>query len=102
MISTHSIADYLVTSFIAGALGIIVMETVMWRIGHAQWAKGSMIVALGSLITRQRTNAFRTGLFLHIVSATAFALLYTLAMEGLGLARWPDRTHFSGPPGLRV
>lgn len=89
MISNHSIAEYLVTSFIAGVFGITAMEMVMWRIGRAQWAKGNMIVALGSLITRRRTNAFRTGLILHIISATLFALLYTLAMEGLGLARWP-------------
>ena len=89
MISNHSIAEYLVTSFIAGVFGITAMEMVMWRIGRTQWAKGNMIVALGSLITRRRTNAFRTGLILHIISATLFALLYTLAMEGLGLARWP-------------
>lgn len=89
MILHKSIADYLFTSLVAGVLGIIAMETVMWLIGRARWVKGSMIVALGSLFTRTRTNAFRTGLLVHVISATAFALLYTLAMEACHLARWP-------------
>lgn len=89
MITNNSIADYLLTSFFAGVAGIIAMEAVMWRIGQAQWAKGSMIIALGALITRRRENAFRTGLVLHVISATLFALLYTLAMDNLGLAQWP-------------
>ena len=95
MITNASIADYLLTSFLAGVFGIIAMETVMWLIGRAQWAKGSMIIALSALITRRRENAFRTGLVLHVISATLFALLYTLAMESLGLAQWP-RAFFVG------
>lgn len=89
MITNDSIAAYLLTSFLAGVFGITAMEAVMWRMGQAQWAKGSMIIALGALITRRRENAFRTGLILHVISATLFALLYTLAMESLGLALWP-------------
>jgi hypothetical protein len=89
MISIGLMTDYLITALVAGVLGAAAMELVMWLISRANWVKGSMIVALGSLFTRSRTNAFGTGVVVHALSAIGFALLYTLLMDSFGLARFP-------------
>lgn len=89
MHSGISIGSYLLTSLLAGLLGILAMETVMWAICRAEWARGSMVVAIGSLVTRTRENAWRVGAGLHLASAIGFALVYVFAMTHLGLARFP-------------
>ena len=89
MITERTIVHYLGTALVAGVLGAAAMEFVMWLISRANWVKGSMIVALGSLFTRSRTHAFRTGVVVHATSAIGFALLYTLLMDACGLARFP-------------
>jgi hypothetical protein len=81
-------ADFLV-AFIAGVFGMVGMEVVMWLITRRGWAQGNMIVALGSLVTRKRENAFLTGGILHVIAAFFFALLYLLAMTQFGLTRLP-------------
>ena len=50
--------------------------------------KGDMILALGSLITKSRENAYRVGLIVHATAAFGFALVYTLLMVTLGLLVW--------------
>lgn len=100
MIPDKTVVEYLFTSLIAGGLGILAMELAMWLMGRANWVKGSMIVAVGSLFTRTRTNAFGTGLVVHLISATLFALLYTLAIDAFGFARFP--TAFFVGTGLGV
>jgi len=89
MITDKTIVEYLLTALIAGGLGILAMEIAMWLMGRANWIKGSMIIALGSLFTRTRNNAFATGLAIHIILAAAFSLLYTLAMDSMGVAQFP-------------
>ncbi len=84
-----SIAGFLLTSVIAGVVGASGMECTLWLICRAGWAKGNMIEAVGSLITRSRHNAFRAGAILHGISAVAFAMVYYLAMLYLGLATFP-------------
>jgi len=85
----RSIADFLFTSLVAGVLGAIAMEAVMGLITRAEWAKANMIVAVGSLLTRSRHNAFRAGVMLHGIAAVGFAMIYTAAMAKLGLSRFP-------------
>ena len=89
MITGNLIAAFIITSLAAGILGACAMETVMWLITRDGWAKGNMIVAVGSLITRSRENAFRTGAVLHAISAFVFAMLYAFAMRELGLTHLP-------------
>jgi uncharacterized membrane protein YagU involved in acid resistance len=43
-----------------------------------------MIIALGSLITRTRSNAHRVGVIVHVVSAVFFSVAYCLLMLALG------------------
>jgi uncharacterized membrane protein YagU involved in acid resistance len=54
-----------------------------------------MIVAIGSLITRSRENAFRTGIVLHAVSSFVFAMAYAYAMMKFGLSQLPN-SFFAG------
>jgi hypothetical protein len=84
-----SIGSFLLTSLAAGILGVAAMECAMWLICRSGWAQGNMIVAVGSLFTRSRTNAFRAGALLHAISAVAFAIIYYLGMIELGVAFFP-------------
>jgi len=83
-------SGYWFTSLAAGLLGALAMEGIMALIGRVDWAKGSMIVALGGLVTGRRENAFRTGVIIHAISAIVFALIYNAAMMQIGFSRFPE------------
>ena len=83
------LVNFLLTAFMAGLLGGIAMETVLWIIGRGGWAKADMIVALGSMFTKTRDTAWRVGALLHLASAIVFALGYTLLMQALGYTQMP-------------
>ena len=83
------LVKYLVTSLVAGGLAGLAMELAMWRIARAGLAKGDMILALGSLLTKSRENAYRVGLVIHATAAVGFALVYTLLMVTLGYTHLP-------------
>lgn len=70
-----------VTVVIAGLLGAAAMQSTMRLISRAGWAKGNMVIALGSLFTRSRANAGRVGAILHAVWAVIFSILYALLIE---------------------
>lgn len=82
--------EYWFTSMIAGLVGALAMEATMALISRADRSKGSMIVALGGLVTGRRENAFRTGVIIHATSAIVFALIYKAAMIQFGLAQPPE------------
>ena len=87
--STSVLVNFTVTALIAGVLGGVVMEAVLWVIGRGGWAKADMIVALGSMFTKSRESAWRVGAMLHILSAIGFALGYTLLLHALGYTAMP-------------
>ena len=82
-------ATFLVTSLIAGILGGTAMEAVLWSIGRAGWAKTDMIVALGSLLTKTRQNAWTVGMIAHTAAAIAFAMGYAALMARVGYTEMP-------------
>jgi uncharacterized membrane protein YagU involved in acid resistance len=84
-----SLTRLLLTAVVAGMFGGLGMICAMRFVARAEWARYDMVVAVGSLVTRSRQNAFRTGLVIHTVSAVVFAFLYTMAMAKLGLAHLP-------------
>jgi hypothetical protein len=84
------LVQYLGTALVAGVLGGLAMEAVMWLIARGGLAKGDMILALGSLITKSRDNAYRVGLIVHATAAIGFALVYTLLMVTLGYTGMPQ------------
>ena len=86
---TMFLLKYLGTSLVAGLLGGAAMELVMWLISRAGLAKGDMILALGSLLSKSRDNAYRIGLVIHVTAAVGFALVYTLLMVTLGYTGLP-------------
>jgi hypothetical protein len=86
---TTVLVSFLVTALIAGFLGGLAMEGVLWLIGRGGWAKADMIVALGSMFTKSRDTAWRVGALLHLVSAIGFSIGYTLLMYALGYTMMP-------------
>jgi len=83
------IVTFLLTSLVAGLVGGAAMEGGMALIARADWARGRMIEALGSLITKSRDNAFRVGAIVHFISAVGFAAVYAMLMIMLGTTRLP-------------
>lgn len=86
---TMFLVNYLGTALVAGVLGGLAMEWVMWLISRAGLAKGDMLLALGSLVTKSRENAYRVGLIIHITAAIGFAFVYTLLLVTLGYTHLP-------------
>ncbi len=86
---TMFLIKYLATALVAGLLGGLAMELVMWLIARAGLVRGDMILALGGLLTKSRDNAYRTGLYIHVTAAMGFALVYTLLLVTLGYTRLP-------------
>jgi hypothetical protein len=95
-----TIVSFLLTALAAGVLGGIAMEAVLWVIGAAGWAKADMIVALGSLLTKSRQNAWRVGALVHFLSAIGFALGYAALMLALGYTRMPTAMMFGAGVGF--
>lgn len=83
------LVKYLGTALVAGVLGGLAMELVMWLIARAGLAKGDMILALGSLVSKSRENAYRVGLIIHATASIGFALVYTLLLVTLGYTAFP-------------
>jgi len=86
---TTFLLGYLGTAIAAGILGGLAMEWVMWLISRAGLARGDMILALGSLLTKTRANAYRVGLVVHVTAAVGFGLVYALLMVTLGYTHMP-------------
>lgn len=80
---------YLGTAIVAGILGGLAMELAMWLISRAGLARGDMVLALGSLLTKSRENAYRVGIIVHATAAIGFGLVYTLLMITLGYTDMP-------------
>ncbi|SDR91712.1 hypothetical protein [Opitutus sp. GAS368] len=83
------LVKYLCTALVAGVSGGLAMQLAMRLIAHGGHVKGDMILALGSLITKSRDNAYRVGLIVHVTAAIGFGLVYTLLMVTLGYTHMP-------------
>jgi hypothetical protein len=86
---TNFLGSHLLTALLAGILGAAAMEFAMWLTTRVGPARGSMIVALGSLITGSRKNAFLVGALVHLIAGVGFALLYIWGMEAFGFTHLP-------------
>ena len=87
--TTLFLVKYLSTSLVAGVLGGLAMQLAMWLISRAGLARGDMILALGSLITKSRDSAYRVGFIVHAIAAVGFGLVYTLLLVTLGYTQLP-------------
>jgi hypothetical protein len=97
---TTDIVIFLSTALMAGVLGGVAMEGVLWMIGAAGWAKADMIVALGGMVTKSRNNAWRVGALVHAIAAVVFAVLYTLLIMQLGYTSMPSTMLLGGAIGF--
>ncbi len=84
-----SLPIFILTALVGGAIGGVVMEWVLWAVGKLGWAKADMIVALGSLFTKQRQTGWRTGVVIHAFAGFFFGILYTWAMVQTGMTHFP-------------
>lgn len=82
------IVTFLFYSILAGLLGALAMSAAMMLIWRPL-SGGSMIVAVGSLLTKSRENARLVGLTLHALSGIGFGMLYTLILMALEMNAWP-------------
>lgn len=83
------LVKFLGTAMVAGLLGGLAMELVMWLIARAGLAKGDMILALGSLLSKSRENAYRIGLVVHVTASIGFGVVYALLLVTLGFTKLP-------------
>ena len=83
------IVTFLFYSALAGLLGALAMSGAMRLLATTQWARGDMVVAVGSLLTKSRENALMVGIIMHGISAIGFGVIYTLLLMGLHLNHWP-------------
>jgi hypothetical protein len=83
------VTTYLIVAVIAGMAGGAAMAGTMMVMGRSDGPRRSMIMAVGSLLTRSRENARLVGALLHGISAIGFGLLYTVLLMAFGLTDWP-------------
>lgn len=94
MDSSSTVGGFVTTTIVAGLLGGAAMEGMIGLFSRSSWGKGSMIVALGSLVTKTRENAWLVGAALHAIFAIAFAAIYLQAMMRLGFTHLPTSLMF--------
>ena len=87
------IVTFLSYSVVAGVLGALAMAGVIKLITRAGWARGDMVVAVGSLLTRSRESARLVGGIMHLLSGVGFAMVYAVAMMALNLVKFPDAVY---------
>jgi hypothetical protein len=81
--------EVIVYAVMAGLFGAAAMWMVMRLIERAGPPTGGMVVAVGSLLTRKRSNALTAGVAVYLFSAVLFGIIYTLLMLRLELTAWP-------------
>jgi hypothetical protein len=84
------ILTFIVTSIVAGLLGVAALELVMWLVARGVTSRANMVVAIGSLMTRSLDGAFVVGAFVHATAAIVFSTLYALLMLALNLTGMPQ------------
>jgi hypothetical protein len=72
-------------TLLAGMAGTIAMSIVMSLIHRSGWANADMIRAIGSCITRSRSDALKPGLAVHFASGLIFAFPYVMVLGAMRL-----------------
>jgi hypothetical protein len=98
--NTTITAELLTYAILAGLCGAFAMWLVMRLIERAGPPTGGMVRAVGSLLTRSRTNALPVGVAVYLFSAVVFGVLYTVLMQMTGLTAWPHALFTAGGFGL--
>jgi uncharacterized membrane protein YagU involved in acid resistance len=75
----------LLPGLLAGLVGTGGMTAAMYLIDRWGLANAKMVVAIGSIVTRSRTNAVRAGLVMHLGAGLCFALVYAVLFLQLGV-----------------
>ena len=73
--------DFILGSMGDGLIASAVMFTFMWLITNSKLANCNMVVALGSLLTRDKKSEFFVGLGVYTLGGVMFGLLYNLLLS---------------------
>jgi len=85
MVEANLIITYVFYSVFAGMLATAAFSGLLFFFDRVGITKGSMIIALGSLLTHSRDRAAQVGLLVHVGSGIFFGLLYTWAFMAIGV-----------------
>ncbi|HKI98126.1 MAG TPA: DUF6789 family protein [bacterium] len=73
---------------LAGLIATGVMTAALYAIHWRGFAEADMLRALGSIVTRNETNAMPLGIVLHFLSGIVFAFLYVIVWSTLPVAEF--------------
>ena len=70
-------------TILAGLIATAAMSGTLYAIHLRGLAEGDMILAIGSIVTRNEANAMLPGLILHFLSGIVFAFVYVIVWSTL-------------------
>ena len=87
---SHSefIIKFLVYALFAGVFATLSFSGFLLLVNRFGLMKEDMVIALGSLITHTRKNAFRVGVIFHSFSGIFFSVIYTACFVLIGITDW--------------
>jgi len=88
MIEANLIITYLFFGVFGGVLATAAFSGLLFFFDRVGVTKGSMIIALGSLLTHSRDRAAHVGLLVHLGSGVFFGLLYTWGLMAIGVSNF--------------
>lgn len=77
-----------ISILIWGAVATAAMTTVLEGSRQLGWSRMSLPFLFGTFVTSHRGRAVLLGFVLYVVIGWAFAFLYAMAFETLGMANW--------------
>jgi Family of unknown function (DUF6789) len=73
---------------LAGVIATAVMSAALYGIHWRGFAEADMIRALGSIVTRNESNAMPIGLVIHFLSGIIFAFVYVIVWSTLPVSQF--------------
>jgi hypothetical protein len=70
-------AQFVFYSILAGLVGAFGMTLVLGLFGKVGWTRANLVVALGTLFSRNRNSALMIGATVHGIAGIVFAMIYT-------------------------
>lgn len=80
-------------TLMAGLIATAFMSGTLYAIQWRGLAEADMIRAIGSIVTRNESNAVPPGIFLHLLSGIVFAFVYVIIWSSLPISTF---VHYLG------
>jgi hypothetical protein len=79
------IAEFMFVAVLAGIVATTGMTLFLYAVNASGASNADMLKAIGSLFTRSMESAFQAGVAFHAFAGLAFAMFYTIILNGLGI-----------------